>query len=521
MFSRSVVEPSQTNLIEDATLIQMLFEIDPVANLVTSASARARGTHRYEALFLSMLVSRDGTPLAWDELNAAISLAGQARGLDRTGRRRILESLVAIIERLLGAGAGSDRLKHSPRKRTVGPWWWIAAPNETWLVSTGFIQDSEQTGPDTERSSPAIARLGNKRLSDSGRAGDAGIAESDCRATSLTCLELILKSDALARSGALNESQDLLAQITAMTGVRPEMHATVMLRRIRILRQLARYDDATDLWQSLSVLSRTRDVRRRDPGIEWLAKASALKGEYDQQPSKHRQIADQLSGLLLPSTPDVRGACHQHNFAALLCRREALDLMRLGPSNLTQPLLNQAWRHISTAIYWATTLRDQENLQNFVFNAGLILKTQFDAGDVSAFGYAVQSFRLAIRCCDEFLVGNDSVWEYIVLGELWLDHPTYRKALEGDMAFGGSGPQALAFYDEAMKRAKEIGEPRQLARCAANLFRYALQCMEGLEGERSRRLAVANLRDLVAKDRTVLDTLRLDGVLIVEEMLAR
>ena len=499
----------------------MLFEIDPVANLVSSASASAKGRHRYEALFLSMLVSRDGTPLSWDEFDAATTLAGQARSLDRTGRQRILDSLVAMIERLLGARAGTGRLKYAPRKRTVGPWWWIAAPTETWLVSAGFSHTSDETDPSAHVPSRAPMRLDNPLPTDPDRAGDARIAELDCRATSLTCLELILKSDALALSGALNESQDLLARVTAMTGVRPEMRATVMLRRLRTLRRLARYDEAADLWQILSTLSRTRDVRRRDPGIEWLAKASALKGEYDQQPGKHRLIARRFSGLLLPSTPDVRGACHLHNFAALLCRREALDAMSQGSSTSTLPLLSQAWRHISTAIYWAIALRDQENLQNFVFNAGLILKSQFDAGDARAFEYAVQSLRLAIRCCDEFLVGNDTVWEYIVLGELWLDHSTHRKAFESDMAFGGSGPQALAFYDEGLKRAKEIGDSRQLARCAANLFRYATECMEGPGGERCRRRAVTQLKELVAKDRTVLDALRLDGVLIVERMLAR
>ena len=91
---------------------------------------------------------------------------------------------------------------------------------------------------------------------------------------------------------------------------------------------------------------------------------------------------------------------------------------------------------------------------------------------------------------------ESSAWEYIYLGELWLDSPQAREACRTpglDASWGDDTPAQLSFYDRACRIAEQIGEPRQMAYTLLNRQRFATQ----LRAPRARDDSLRRLRKLL------------------------
>jgi len=65
-----------------------------------------------------------------------------------------------------------------------------------------------------------------------------------------------------------------------------------------------------------------------------------------------------------------------------------------------------------------------------------------------------------IQGWDDLGQGGDSVWDYIGMAQLWLDHPHRRDEFGRGLACGATGPSHADFYVDVLERAKRLGEPR-------------------------------------------------------------
>ena len=199
------------------------------------------------------------------------------------------------------------------------------------------------------------------------------------------------------------------------------------------------------------------------------------------------------------------------NLCALTARRRALIALSQGLPDAARAALLSSWRHACAAMYWAISTRDYESCQNLAVNMGLIQSTLADAGDPDAIVYAFRFFRLGIYCSDEFRCGNDSTWEYICVGNLWLDHRERRVDFENHLTMGRHAPDDKSSCAHALARAKDIGEPRQIALCAINLWRFGREIADAARSARTQRTARDALRAILQGREELNRTLHSDG----------
>ena len=504
----------------------MIISIDIANNEIFTGAVRSSGRHRWDALFLAALIRRNGEPLRCSELQASLRRHGQVVPLDRTGISRLLAGVTSMLDTMLGAGAARRRITHAPRTRTVGPWAWAVEPAESWAL----LGDETARAGAPRLPTSAGARGGDSAATDSPAVSpltdlppefgaETQITLTQARGPVLTCLEKLLKSDAMAQAGRLDEAIDLLHEVARLEDLTIEMRCLADLRQITLLRRCGRYDDANDLASAMLLRTKANRTRPNDPGLRCLARISQILSRYGSTPKAYAQIAQDLAGTSIPTAPDIRAASQQQNLWALLIRRHALVALRHGSAGAAAVLLQRAWRHANAAMYWAISQHDHENFQNYAFNMGLVLKSQFDAGDGPALEFAFRCFRLAVQCGDDFLCGNDSVLDFIVLADLWLEHPDQRAVFEQGLEFGQSGPHAQLFYEEGLRRAKALGEARQIAQCAINLWRWGELLEVDEPSAQLRCRARAELLRVLEGNDALLLTLRFDSPAIMDKIL--
>lgn len=286
-------------------------------------------------------------------------------------------------------------------------------------------------------------------------------------------LELILRADALANSGRLREAADLLLAASETYDITPEGRGIVDLRRARLLKRTGRFEEAIELANQAALRAAARGFA--DPGQMHLARQMARRIRYDSAPHDHDRLG--IDPFFDSSTllPDLRGLGEAENLAGLIARRHALEAEASGHPSEARRCLNIAWEHLTAATYWSVSLRDHENLEKFVFNMGLVQASLSDLGDSQAVlaTFCAYEFGLVIR--DNFLVGKDSVWVEICIGSLWLDHPSRRPEFEAVLTPGREKLSDAGFFVKAYEHAKSIGEPRQLAICCVNLWRFCAE----------------------------------------------
>lgn len=486
------------------------------ANRVEVPGRAASGTRRWEALTLACLIEAGGLGVTAAALQQVLQRAGQTAALDRTGLLRIFTGLQGVVDALLGSGACAKRLRFAPRHRTVGPWSFLAQAGEHWQI----VGDLHGAGP------PFAAR------GVTGRGGHPWVERCGARqalpvivhdpdpCAIFRPLELVMRADALSTSGQLREASDLLLAASTAHKLSPEASGLVDLRRARLLKRSGRFEEALDLAREVAQRAGKRGFA--DPGQRGLALQLARRIRYMRAPQDHERLgADPYfgSGSFLP---DVRGLGDAETLAALTARRRAMSAATTQGVREAKQLLHLSWQHLNAAIYWSVSLRGYETAEKVLFYMGQLQASLAALGEGRAVEAAFNAYQAGLLIRDNFFVGKDSVWPQICIGRLWLDHPGRRGEFETALSMDRFSLSQVDFYVDACKQARLISEPRQMALCCINLWRYAAEGRGAANALAAiQRKARDDVLDLLRGRPELMATLMADAPEAMARLLAR
>ena len=234
---------------------------------------------------------------------------------------------------------------------------------------------------------------------------------------------------------------------------------------------------------------------------------AALRLDYDTAPRLNFGAIDsQLSSLSPVSSPIGESSAEAHSLRSLTLRRRAVAAADSGDATAAQALAAEAWRHNSSALLMAYASRDHDNVQNFLVNAGILFSSLHDhkidvpgaAGSASgvaltALALAMLFYELSLECADHFMCGEDTAWEHVALGGLWLSNPGERSALalNSAMALRNDRLGSAAFFEAGVARAERCGTPRQQAGAITHLWLFAHESGDAARMRNARKLLVA------------------------------
>jgi hypothetical protein len=153
---------------------------------------------------------------------------------------------------------------------------------------------------------------------------------------------------------------------------------------------------------------------------------------------------------------------------------------RTAPGAAVESLAVRAWEHLCTALYWALSFRDFDNVQNFMVNMGIHCAAMHNMGLRVGIEDAFAFYDLSLTYAGNFACGEDTGWEHVVLGNLWLDYPDLRSRFATTPTLAGLSERQGrvgndAFFSTIREVAQRKGDARQYALALECNFRYGEQ----------------------------------------------
>lgn len=432
-----------------------------------------RFTQRWEATLLAMLLmqARANRELQTDMLRIELERRGQAQPLNRTQHSRLIKSLTEGLDRIPGRPV---LLEYGPRKATVGPW------RLRFKTPCAFDVDKCNTIGNLETASS------ENLLSDEGNQTKhvhwpyplmLSVRDPDALHNLLSAC---LVSDAFATHGNFHSAIETLHP-THTQPLSCDARVMLTLREALYYKRLGEFTDARAL--ALNVM-KADPAHLQDPAQRQHASFFLDRIDYDESPgTAHIRLWDLANAPNPVLGADLRTAPEWHNLRALLARRRLLGMA----ANLTQPgsdpnvldLHRHALLHLETAIYWALSLKDWENLQAFVANVAFHLQSVLPLG-LSNVRQIFAWYALMMNYAEKLDAGKDSAWEYIFLGKFWLDHE--QELCNASQPSGSASdlffiiqelhPAHESFYLRAIERLQHCADYRQVAIAWINYCRF-------------------------------------------------
>lgn len=433
--------------------------IDQAANCVVIDGHAVRGRRRWEAAVLAALV--DGghrstlTAASAPQMDALLACSGQGTPLTRKQWGLIWQSLGAMFAEARSEDALAKRLRHPPRGLTVGPWWW--EPQEGDRV--------ELTGPPLNAPVLPPPRLA---------------VDGSPQTTAALCRQFLV-AQGMISDGQLQAASDALADECAWAGTTPELHALRHLRlgEVELLRR--NFHRARSAWRSAGDAIASNDV-----AYAYLATHVALlehRIAYAQQPvADAARILGRLSPLIRrpahARSPEVdplaRGLTL--NLAALCERRWIEQHAGREYAGSLKRHAEHAMDCWSAALFGFLVSSQHEQVHNMCSNVGYLFQRLCELNIDASAECALQWYALAQAWHNRFDLPDNTVWEYIFLGDFWLGRSEVRALMDQAVprsSWAGRHPGSRDFYEYSAQRAREIGDPRQIAHTALNLWRYS------------------------------------------------
>ncbi|MES2784132.1 MAG: hypothetical protein V4684_01605 [Pseudomonadota bacterium] len=417
-----------------------------------------RGTRRWESSIISALIegghSTAATACGATEMNALLATQGQQVPLTRKQWSLILQSLIGMFSVAGRGDALAIRLRHGPRAATVGPWWWEPQPGDkiTLTGSAVTVQPLPLPGLSFESSTDRTAALCQGLL-----VCQSFVSEGQLEAA------LDALSDGEAWHSSTPELQVLLKlRVAEVQMLRRDFeHARVALDEAQFLIDTVEVA-AAYLGSSLSLL-RHRIAYAQDP----IGAYPSILGILSSQLRRHqfgqvREVDTRSRGLSL-------------NLAALCERRWIEENARRQPRALVLQHAAAALRFWSAALFCFASSNQHEHVQNMCSNIGYFHQRLCDVGVNDDPAEALAWYSLAQAWHNRFDLPDNTVWEYVFIGDFWLGRKDVREMVreaQNRGSWSGRNPSSLDFYEFAASRAREIGEPRQIAHTALNLWRF-------------------------------------------------
>ena len=438
----------------------MEITIDLQANRWWMDGVPAQGQRRWEAALLALLL-RDGHHSAASacgkaKLHAELLSMGQAQALNRKQIGRLIDGLHDSFDAAGHAESFASRFRHAPRGRTVGPWWWTPQPDDQWSLVA----------------EPAARAMLASDLPGLAAAASPQASSGLCRAM-LICHGHVWDGNADAAMAALADP-DLWSSASA------ELHALRQLRTAEVMlskRDFGAATQAADAAQALLCGAQVASLYLTGPVLvlrQRLLYAAAPMRNYAAITHALAPAVTRPPGAgFLEVDAASRGA--RFNLLALCERRWLEEHGRGAADSQTALRMERAQRYWFSALFGYLVIGHHEYVQHMCANLGYFYQRMSQLGLGFSESEALDWYALARGWHNRFDLSDNVVWEYIFLGDYWLYQHSVRAELKhavGRMGWEGRRPDELEFYVYAARRAEEIGEPRQMAHTALNLFHF-------------------------------------------------
>ncbi len=492
-------------------------------NRVASLGIEIEGRHRYEAVFLALLVQQGATSLKSGltaaKLHHALTSLGQERALNRSQLLRLIDSVESTLSSL---NVSRSTISHPARKRSIGPWWWAREASITINVIDG---------------ARLVAMLQAKPLPPL----TFGFAKSGSLADTRALLWVCFNADAFAWDGAFTDVVDGLSDKEIWSLVTPEFSAQLHMRAARAQKTLRNFSVAAEHIKKTEQLCAKQPLLKAlfEGRIAWLR----ARMRYNESPVENANavyaetsaLIAMLTGLEQSNTAGRRPALEANTLALsfnlrALAARRAIEALPNDTQNAQRmKAITACLDDCFSSLYFALTTLELELTQNIIANIAYILQRIAEKGLLSELAKdpaeeVFQWYRLAFAWHHRFHLADNTAWEYIFLGEYWLLDPERvrrgKKAIASKSAALGSAPRHPGqfvwhghhpgeqnFYVHALARALEICDPRQIAYAALNLHRYS----EIMDEAPLRANAIAALKTVKKKHPEVLVMMAQEG----------
>jgi hypothetical protein len=302
----------------------------------------------------------------------------------------------------------------------------------------------------------------------------------DERASARLCRQVLI-CQGLRDDGQLDAVIEALQDESAWAQASPELLAYRALSLAEVHFQTRDFDNARQAWRVAE-----QHIALHEVAATYVGGAIRLlehRMAYSQAPTRnYGNIAAALASIVSQGP----GTCHPEvdrftrgmalNLAAL-CERRWLEEHACHSQEAERRLhCDAALRYWFAALFGFLTTGQHEHVQHMCANVGYLLQRLYEQESGIQPEQALEWYGLAQAWQNRFELPDNTVWEYIFLGDFWLYRPAVRPVFNNmalRIGWNGKRPDTLEFYEHAAARALEIGEPRQMAHTSLNLFHFA------------------------------------------------
>lgn len=418
--------------------------------------------------FLHTLISHGHhdahTAASASRMQEVLHTHGLTRALRPVEWSRIVHGLSNALNALDPSGILSSRLQHWPRGKTVGPWWFQVDKGLTVRCVEPRLALPQSLGPDV------LGTLASATLSMS----------VDPLGHSALTLTRRFKEAMEAHWKALPAyAAELLDDHKAWAGESDALRALRRLRRAEILYGHGELATAKRLIEQLDSELMQPDVRALiSPHLEVLR----LRVRYSSDPvAQHVQVGRAARRALSPRVliPGSRldaAVMAEHFHLLLLCERRWLEQHPIRDARDPHRIAMLHSAH--SAIFLYLLARNLERAQHACANLAYAHQKLAAQRPDDHVALAIGWHELSFGMHTSFSGAEGSAWEYIYVGELWLEQPEARRIwskLNHDGIWCDTTPAQESFYSMACRIADQLNDPRQQAYTRLNRYRYALQ----------------------------------------------
>jgi hypothetical protein len=406
-------------------------------NCVQHNGQNFRLRHHRAALFLASLIeaAERGAALSKEEFLASWATLDPQASPDRTAISRIVQSVSEVLDLLFQDS--NTRLLVPSRGLTTGPWRLQMQPHESWSVEHSKANLLEPEPVFTQSLSPL----------------------EWCNVANHLAIV-----DATTKAGLYLEATALIEQQPATYSLSDAGWCIWAMRLVRTHRRLGKTAASLEILSALCIRAQNLPLRQK---AYFLNEATLLqaRSDFDSTPSKASLNIDfERLRASIDAAPNSALQWEWCNLRALSIRRQIHHQLQISnESPLCVDLANEMVTTFGAAYFWAAAAKDQYHCQAIACNFAYTLHWLDERNLYAGLEASVAWFRLAHTLVDRFDLPQDSAWDFLMVGELYLSSSKARALVAGDVLSWPeqTNPSKDVFYLRAIELAEQFGDPRQ------------------------------------------------------------
>lgn len=453
------------------------------ANLLSSNGVTAPLKHHKAALFLDGLITAAMQGRAYTKADFLSSWAAHDVQAvpDRTAISRIVQTVRAALAVVLPNGA--SRVETETRALTTGPWRLVILPSEEWQVDGCHAPTANPEPNFTQHTDPTAW----------------------CHAANALAV-----ADVMLAAGQYPEAIKLLESQLQTLGLSDAGWCMWAIRLARVQRRLGQYAQANALLLLLQKRSAALPWRMR----AYVASKTGLltaRAAFDALPLQASLSVDfEKLRTVVDTAPNINLQWEWCNLRALAFRRQIERQLQANAQPQTvQHLVNEAMQTFGAAYFWASLAKDHYHCQAVACNFAYSLYWLDSKGLYDGLAASIAWFKLSHTLVDRFELPQDSAWDFLMLGDIYLSSSKARALIEQDaLAWPEqTSPNNQAFYARALELARNHGGPRQeiIALNQLASFLHMRHCIVPRQAARAERDA------LMARHKEIVIDMQKDG----------